>query len=219
MKKYQLRRKSMLRRDRQKRKRLELIDLHSGLNPIKSLLFWSFFSQNLLDVITGSLICSFLYLLLVLAQNLLFCVRWDVHDLYLGRRQLHGSISRSKSWNQKQSNIRLFKKNNNKLSLQAEFSGRSIWRVEKKEYNMKEETVQSIKKLMRGESKTSLTAPLGPVVRRLITAYPRVKINPGFFFFYLKAFSRTIFSVIFKSIQSTTCWQKEWLRALSKSQN
>lgn len=110
MKKYQLRRKSMLRRDRQKRKRLELIGLHSSLNPIKSLLFCSFFSQNLLDVITGSLICSFLYLLLVLAQNLLFCVRWDVHDLYLGRRQLHGSISRSKSWNQKQSNIRLFKK-------------------------------------------------------------------------------------------------------------
>ena len=68
-----------------------------------SLLFCSFFSQNLLDVIVGSLFWSFLDLFLVLAQNLILCLRWDVHDLYLGRRQLHGSIGRSNSWNEKQS--------------------------------------------------------------------------------------------------------------------
>ena len=61
-----------------------------------------------------------------------------------------------------------------------------------------------------------LAAPKEPagisnVVGRPISAYPRVKINPGFFFFCSKAFSRIIFSVIFKSIQSSTCWQKDCL--------
>ena len=58
---------------------------------------------------------------------------------------------------------------------------------------------------------------LGPVVRRPISAYPRVKFNPGFFFFYSKAFSRISFSVISKSIQSSTCRQKElnWIYFLS----
>ena len=31
------------------------------------------------------------------------------------------------------------------------------------------------------------------------------ELNPGFFFFCLKTFLRIIFSVIFKSIQSSTC--------------
>ena len=48
-----------------------------------------------------------------------------------------------------------------------------------------------------------------PVVRRPISAWPRVRFNPGFFFFCSKTFSWIIFSVIFKSIQSSTCWQKE----------
>ena len=41
--------------------------------------------------------------------------------------------------------------------------------------------------------------------------------NPGFFFFSSKAFSQIIFSVIFKSIRSSTCWQKElnWIYFLS----
>ena len=40
---------------------------------------------------------------------------------------------------------------------------------------------------------------LGPVtVRRPISAKPEVKFNPGFFFLFLKAFSRLIFSVIVK---------------------
>ena len=90
----------------------------------------SFFSQNLLNVITCSLICSFLYLLPVLVQNLIFCVRWDVHDLYLVRRELHGSISRSNSWNQKQSDINY--KTITSFLLQAEFRGRSIWQGEKR---------------------------------------------------------------------------------------
>ena len=38
----------------------------------------------------------------------------------------------------------------------------------------------------------------GPVVRRPINAQPEVKVNPGFFFLRLKAFSRIIFSAIFK---------------------
>ena len=95
-----------------------------------SLLSCSFFSQNLLNVITCSLICSFLYLLPVLAQNLIFCVRWDVHDLYLVRRELHSSISRSNSWNQKQSDINY--KTITSFLLQAEFRGRSIWQGEKR---------------------------------------------------------------------------------------
>ena len=36
----------------------------------------------------------------------------------------------------------------------------------------------------------------GPAVRRPISAYLRVKFNPGFFFLCSKAFSRIIFSVI-----------------------
>ena len=39
----------------------------------------------------------------------------------------------------------------------------------------------------------------GPVVRRPISAYPRVKFNPGFFFLCSKAFSQIIFSVIFRA--------------------
>ena len=39
----------------------------------------------------------------------------------------------------------------------------------------------------------------GPVVRKLISALPRVKFNPGFFFFCSKAFSWIIFSVIFRA--------------------
>ena len=42
-------------------------------------------------------------------------------------------------------------------------------------------------------------------------------LDPGFFFFCSKTFSWIIFSVIFKSIQSSTCWQKElnWIYFLS----
>ena len=45
----------------------------------------------------------------------------------------------------------------------------------------------------------------------------RLAFNPGFFFFCSKAFSQIIFSVIFKSIRSSTCWQKElnWIYFLS----
>ena len=39
----------------------------------------------------------------------------------------------------------------------------------------------------------------GPVVRRPISAQPRVKFNRGFFFCCSKAFSRTIFSVILRA--------------------
>ena len=39
----------------------------------------------------------------------------------------------------------------------------------------------------------------GPVVRRPISAQPGVKFNPGFFFLCSEAFSRIIFSVIFKA--------------------
>ena len=38
-----------------------------------------------------------------------------------------------------------------------------------------------------------------PIVRRPISAYPRVNFNPGFFFLCSKAFSRKIFSVIFRT--------------------
>ena len=34
-------------------------------------------------------------------------------------------------------------------------------------------------------------------------------LNPGFFFFCSKTFLWIIFSVIFKSVQSSTCWQNE----------
>ena len=62
----------------------------------------------------------------------------------------------------------------------------------------------------RGPGKTQYRAGhQGPVVRRPISAWPRVRFNPGFFFFCSKTFSWIIFSVIFKSIQSSTCWQKE----------
>ena len=39
----------------------------------------------------------------------------------------------------------------------------------------------------------------GPVVPRPISAWPRVKFNPGFFFLCSKAFSRIIFSLIFRA--------------------
>ena len=40
---------------------------------------------------------------------------------------------------------------------------------------------------------------LGPVVRRPISAQPGVKFDPVFFFLCSKAFSRLIFSVIFRA--------------------
>ena len=45
----------------------------------------------------------------------------------------------------------------------------------------------------------------------------RLALNPGHFFFGPKAFSRIHFPVIFKSFQSSTCWQKElnWIYFLS----
>jgi len=39
---------------------------------------------------------------------------------------------------------------------------------------------------------------LGPVVGRLISANPGLNFNPGLFFFSSKAFSRTIFSILFR---------------------
>ena len=39
---------------------------------------------------------------------------------------------------------------------------------------------------------------LGPVVRRLISAIPGLNFNLGLFFFSSKAFSRTIFSILFR---------------------
>ena len=54
----------------------------------------------------------------------------------------------------------------------------------------------------------------GPIVRRPISAYPKVKFNPGFYFFCSKAFSRIIFSVIFKSINLLT--KRIKLKLLSK---
>ena len=45
----------------------------------------------------------------------------------------------------------------------------------------------------------------GAVVRRPISAYNK----PGFLFLLLKTFLWIIFSVIFKSVQSSTCWQNE----------
>ena len=48
---------------------------------------------------------------------------------------------------------------------------------------------------------------LSPSVAQLFEGW--LALNPGFyFFFFSRAFSRIIFSVIFKSIQSSTCWQK-----------
>ena len=40
---------------------------------------------------------------------------------------------------------------------------------------------------------------LGPVVRRLISANPGWNFNAGFFLFCLKAFSRIIFSLLFRA--------------------
>ena len=48
------------------------------------------------------------------------------------------------------------------------------------------------------------------VVQRPISAYPGAKFNLGFFFFCSKAFSWIIFSVSFKSIQTSTFRQKEF---------
>ena len=53
--------------------------------------------------------------------------------------------------------------------------------------------IQVINKCNRYEARQ------GPVVRRPISAKPVVKINPGFFFLCSKAFSRIIFSVIFRA--------------------
>ena len=39
---------------------------------------------------------------------------------------------------------------------------------------------------------------LGSVVRRPIIANPGLNFNPGLFFFSSKAFSRTIFSILFR---------------------
>ena len=50
-----------------------------------------------------------------------------------------------------------------------------------------------------GLLKVSWPAKLGPVVRRPISAQPGVKFNPCFSFFCSKAFSRIIFSVIFRA--------------------
>ena len=56
------------------------------------------------------------------------------------------------------------------------------------------------------------TGHQGPVVRMPISAWPKVKFNPSFFLSL-----KDIFSVIFKSIQSSACWQKElnWIYFLS----
>ena len=43
------------------------------------------------------------------------------------------------------------------------------------------------------------TKGLDPVVRRPISANPGLNFNPGFFFFFSKAFSRIIFSRPFKA--------------------
>ena len=42
----------------------------------------------------------------------------------------------------------------------------------------------------------------GPVVRRPISANPGLNVYPGLFFFSSKAFSRTIFSILFSVANS-----------------
>ena len=44
----------------------------------------------------------------------------------------------------------------------------------------------------------SLSSQQGLVVRRLISANPGLNFDPGLFFFSSKAFSQTIFSILFK---------------------
>ena len=48
------------------------------------------------------------------------------------------------------------------------------------------------------DSQTSTFRHLGPVVQRPISANPGLNFNPGLFFFSSKAFSRTIFSILFR---------------------
>ena len=49
---------------------------------------------------------------------------------------------------------------------------------------------------------------LGPVVRRPISANPGLNFNPGLFFFSSKAFSRTIFSILFRVANHQTVNKK-----------
>ena len=58
---------------------------------------------------------------------------------------------------------------------------------------------------------------LGPVVRTLISAKPWLNLNSDFFFFCPKAFSRIIFSILSRALQSSNCRQKEliWICFLS----
>ena len=48
-----------------------------------------------------------------------------------------------------------------------------------------------------GDLRFSITA-LGRVVRRPVSANPGLNFNPGLFFFSSKAFSRKIFSILFR---------------------
>ena len=49
----------------------------------------------------------------------------------------------------------------------------------------------------------------GPGVRRLISVNPGLNFNPGFFFFRLKAFYRTIFPILFRSSNHQAADQRE----------
>ena len=58
---------------------------------------------------------------------------------------------------------------------------------------------------------------LGPVVRRPISINPGLNFNPCPFYFSSKAFSQTIFSILFRVANRQICWQKElnWICFLS----
>ena len=52
----------------------------------------------------------------------------------------------------------------------------------------------------QGRLRRRCNLTLGPVVQRLISANPGLNLNLGFFFFFCsKAFSRIIFSILFKA--------------------
>ena len=51
----------------------------------------------------------------------------------------------------------------------------------------------------QGSLRRRCNLTLGPVVRRLISANPGLNFNLGFFFFCSKAFSRIIFTILFRA--------------------
>ena len=52
--------------------------------------------------------------------------------------------------------------------------------------------------------------PQGPVVRRPISTNPGLNFNPGLFLFSSKAFSRTIFSILFRVANHQILEKKNW---------